>query len=143
MSMDTRIMSGTWGEVWVDGELWMELSGAQAKYSYSKSKINMCGNMVTGNKVTAVSGTGTISVHKVYTRERARADSILEGKDVRATVIIKLADPDAFGAERVALYDVSFDDETIADFTAGEPGKVSYPFTFGRREWLDTVEPAR
>ena len=141
MSLDNRVMSGTWGEVWVDGELWAELSGAQAKYSYSKSKISMCGNMVQGNKVTGVSGSGTLSVHKMYTRNRKRSDSILEGKDVRATVIIKLDDPDAFGAERVALYDVSFEDETIADFTAGEPAKVSYPFTFGRREWLDTVEP--
>lgn len=141
MSLDARVMSGTWGEVWVDGVLWMELSGAQAKYSYSKSKIAMCGNMVTGNKVTSVSGTGSLSVHKVYTRDLARKDSILEGKDVRATIIIKLADPDAFGAERVALYDVSFDDETIADFTAGEPSKATYPFTFGNREWLDTVQP--
>lgn len=141
MSLDSRVMSGTWGEVWVDGELWAELNAAQAKYSYSKSKIQMCGNMVTGNKVTSVSGTGSLSVHKMYTRNRQRADSILEGKDVRATVIIKLDDPDAFGAERVALYDVSFDDETIADFTAGEPTKANYPFTFGKREWLDTIEP--
>lgn len=142
MSLDSRVMSGTFGEVWVDGELWMELSAAQAKYSYNKSKINMCGNMVTGNKVTSVSGTGSLTVHKVYTRNRKRADAILDGKDVRATVIIKLDDPDAFGAERVALYDVSFDDETIADFTAGEPAKATYPFTFGHREWLDTIEPS-
>ena len=134
-----RVMNGTFGQVWVDGELWMELNAASAKYSYSKETIQTCGNMLEDSKVTSVKGTGTISVHKVYSRNVSRGDAILKGKDVRATIIMKLADPDAFGAERVALYDVSFDDETIMDFAAGSPSKVSYPFTFGRREWLDTV----
>lgn len=134
-----RVMSGTWGQVWVDGELWLELSGFQAKYSYNKSPINICGTMLEDSKITSVKGTGSISVHKVYTRNADRGDAVLQGKDIRATVIGKLADPDAFGAERVALYDVSFDDETIMDFAAGNPGKVIYPFTFGRREWLDKV----
>ena len=141
MAFDTRVMSGSWGQVWVDGDLWMDLDGAQAKYSFNKEDINLCGNMVTGSKITSVKGTGSLSVKKIYTRNHARTDSILEGKDVRATVVIKLDDPDAFGAERVALYDVSFDDETIADFTAGQTGKTTLPFTFGRREWLDVVDP--
>lgn len=137
---DSRVMSGTWGQVWVDGELWVELDGFQAKYSKNKSDISMCGNMVVGTKVTSVKGTGSLSAHKVYTRNTAQIDALLEGRDVRCTIVGKLADPDAYGAERVALYDVSFDDETIMDFQAGSPGKVSYPFTFGRREWLDKVE---
>lgn len=97
------------------------------------------GNMVVGSKILNVKGTGSITVHKVYTRNHTRSDAILEGKDVRATIVGKLDDPDAYGAERVALYDVSFDDETIMDFAAGSAGKTSHPFTFGRREWLDTV----
>jgi hypothetical protein len=133
-------MNGTWGQVWVDGELWLELSAAQAKVSYSKSDIAMCGNMMVGSKISSCKGTGSLTVHKVYTRNHSRTDQILAGRDVRATVIIKLDDPDAFGAERVALYDVSFDDETLMDFSAETPGKTTHPFTFGRREWLDTVE---
>lgn len=137
--IDSRVMSGTWGQVWVDGELWVELESFQAKYSKNKSDIALCGEMVVGTKVTSVKGTGSISAHKVYTRNPAQIDAILEGRDVRCTIVGKLDDPDAFGAERVALYDVSFDDETLMDFAAGNPGKVTYPFTFGRREWLDTV----
>lgn len=137
-----RVMSGTWGQVWVDDELWMELDGAQAKYSYNKESVHLCGTMLEDSKVTGMKGTGSLSVKKVYTRNHARADSLVEGKDVRAKIIMKLDDPDAFGAERVALYDVSFDDETIMDFQAGSVSKASYPFTFGKREWLDTVEPS-
>jgi hypothetical protein len=137
---DKQVMSGTWGHVFVDGEPWIEINGFQAKYTKNKSDINMCGQMVVGTKVTSVKGTGSISAHKVYTRNTAQSDAILDGKDVRCTIVGKLDDPDAYGAERVALYDVSFDDETLADFEAGSPGKISYPFTFGRREWLDKVE---
>lgn len=139
--MDQRIMSGTYGQVWVDGELWAELDGFQAKYSYNKEDIGFCGNPVMGTKVNSVKGTGSISVKKVYTRNHNRADRIIEGHDVRATIVAQLADPDAYGAERVALYDVSFDDETIMDFTHGTHVKANYPFTFGRRVWLDTVNP--
>ncbi|MBQ9733626.1 MAG: phage tail tube protein [Clostridia bacterium] len=134
-----RVMSGTWGQVWVDGELWAELSAFQAKYSYTKESVSMCGEMVEDSKITSVKGTGSITILKVYTRNNDRADSIIKGKDVRATIVGKLDDPDAYGAERVALYDVSFDDETIMDFTSGTTGKVTMPFTFRRREWLDTV----
>jgi len=141
VSLDKRVMSGTWGQVWVNGELWAELDGAQAKYSYNKEEIALCGNMVVGTKVNNVKGTGSISVKKMYTRNRTRSDSILNGVDERATIIIKLDDPDAFGAERVALYDVSFDDDTLMDFAAGKTAKATYPFTFGKREWLDVVDP--
>ena len=40
--------------------------------------------------------------------------------DERGTVITKLKDPDSWGAERVALYNVSFDDLTLADWQAAK-----------------------
>lgn len=136
-----RIMSGTWGELWVNNEKWAELSGFQAKFSYNKSQVNICGAMAEDSKITSVKGTGSITVAKVYTRNISQADSLMEGHDVRATIVAKLADPDAYGAERVALYNVSFDDETIMDFQHGQMGKTTHPFTFTKREWLDVVKP--
>lgn len=135
----SRVISGTWGQVWVNGELWAELSGFQAKFSYNKSDISMCGVMATDAKVTSVKGTGSLTAHKVYSRNAGLSDTILEGHDVRATIVAKLDDPDAFGCERVALYNVSFDDETIMDFQAGNVGQTSHPFTFTGREWLDKI----
>ena len=130
----SRVISGTWGQVWVNGELWVELSAFQAKFSYSKSDINMCGVMATDAKITNVKGTGSITAHKVYSRNAGLSDAILEGHDIRATIVAKLDDPDAFGAERVALYNVSFDDETIMDFQSGNVVEKTYPFTFTKRE---------
>lgn len=136
-----RVVSGTWGQVWVDNELWAELSGFQAKFSYNKSAVSMCGVMAEDAKVTSVKGTGSITANKVYTRNISRTDALLQGRDVRATIVGALADPDAYGAERVALYNVSFDDETIMDFQSGQVVKSTHPFTFTGREWLDVIRP--
>ena len=50
----------------------------------------------------------------------------------------------AFGptvcAERVAVYNVSFDDLTLADWQAATVGRVTAPFTFSRYEFLDQIE---
>ena len=59
---------------------------------------------------------------------------------MRCTIISKLRDPDSYGAERVALYNVSFDDLTLADWQAATMGTVTAPFTFSRYELLDTIE---
>ena len=55
-------------------------------------------------------------------------------------MISKLRDPDSYGAERVALYDVSFDDLTLADWQATAVGSVTAPFTFSDYEYLDQIE---
>ena len=55
-------------------------------------------------------------------------------------MILKLSDPDSWGAERVALYNVSFDDMTLADWKAATVGSVTAPFTFSRYELLDLIE---
>ena len=136
-----RVISGTWAEVWVGNELWAECDGGQAKITNNKSDIAMCGVMMTDAKITSQKGTGSISIHKVYTRNREQAQSLSEGRDLRTTIIMKLADPDAFGAERLALYNCSFDDETLMDFQAGSPGKVTLPFTFTGWEWMETINP--
>ncbi len=135
-----RVISGTWGEVWLDGEQVGECYGLQAKFSFNKEKIALCGQMATDSKIVSMDGTGSLRMHKVTSMMATKVGELVnQGHDPRFTIISKLADPDAFGAERVALYNVSFDDETIADWEAGTPGKVEAPFTFTRREFLDSI----
>ncbi len=96
--MDTakRVISGTWGEVWLEGEK---------------------------NSRMAI----------------AIGEAIRDGRDIRFTIISKLADPDAYGAERVVLKNVSFDDLTLADWETGKTGTVTVPFTFTEYEYLDVI----
>lgn len=136
-----RVISGTWGEVWVDGDLVAECTACQLKYTKNKEKVPMCGQMVNDTKTVSVDGTGSLTLNKVFSRFHDSIDSILQGRDSRVTVISNLADPDAYGAERVAAYNCSFDDETLADWAQGKIGATTHPFTFTRHKFLDIIDP--
>ncbi|HHY52656.1 MAG TPA: phage tail tube protein [Clostridiales bacterium] len=143
MAMDStkRVMSGTWGELWLDGELVAECYKFQAKVTLNKEEIPQCGVMWTDYKVKSMSGKGSVGLYKVNSRMANKiGNDIRQGKDPRFTIISKLDDPDAYGAERVAIKNVSFDDLTLADWEAAVFGKVECPFTFGDYEYLDRTE---
>ena len=135
-----RVISGTWGELWIDGEKVAEVSACQAKVALNKETVNLCGRFMTTHKAMNASGTGSLTLHKVDSGFAQRMEGIKRGVDRRFTVISKLRDPDSYGAERVALYDVSFDDLTLADWQATAVGSVTAPFTFSDYEYLDQIE---
>ena len=139
MDSAKRVINGTWGELWVDGYKIAECYKFQAKYSHDTEDVPLCGQMAGERKLTSTKGTGSIGIYKVYSRFADYAESVLAGKDVRGTIISKLADPDAYGYERVALYNVSFDDYTLADWQAKTVSKIEMPFVFTRHEYLDKI----
>lgn len=135
-----RVINGTYGEVWVDGDKVSECTACQAKVAKNKKTINLCGQFMTDTKATDASGTGSLTLYKVDSGFAQRQADLQDGVDRRFTVICKLRDPDSWGAERVALYNVSFDDLTLADWKAATEGTVTVPFTFSRYEFLDMIE---
>ena len=140
MDSAKRVISGTWGEVWREGDKVSECYGLQAKVSFNKEDIALCGQMASDKKVTSIECTGSLRMHKVTSRMAlAIGENIRNGKDVRFTIVSKLKDPDAYGAERVVLSNVSFDDLTLADWEAKSVGKVECPFTFTDYEFLDEI----
>lgn len=141
MDSAKRVVSGTWGEVWLDDDKVSECYGLQAKASFNKEDIALCGQMASDKKVTSIDCTGSLRLHKVTSRmAQAIGENIRNGRDVRFTIVSKLKDPDAYGAERVVLRNVSFDDLTLADWEAKSVGKVECPFTFTDYEFLDVIE---
>ena len=140
MDSAKRAISGTFGELWYDGEKVAECYKFQAKVTLNKEDVPMCGVIWTDSKVKSVSGKGSMGLYKVNSRmARKIASDIADGKDPRGTLISKLNDPDAYGAERVSVQDVSMDDITLADWEAGVVGKVECPFTFRGFKFLDTI----
>lgn len=142
-SIDTakRVINGTFGEVWVDGEKIAECTACQLKVGKNKDAINLCGQFMTDTKATSASGTGSLTLYKVDSGFAQKQSGLQDGEDHRCTIVSKLKDPDSWGAERVAVYNVSFDDLTLADWQAATVGKVTKPFTFSRYEFLDQITP--
>ena len=136
----SRIINGTWGEAWIDGELVGSLYGLQAKISLEKSTIKQCGSLMSGKKTVSAEGTGSVKSFKVDSTQIKRMNVFKSGNIPTFTIVVKLADPDALGAERVMLTGVTFDDITLFDFEAGVEGKQEMPFSFEDYELLDIIE---
>lgn len=139
-----RVINGTWGEIWLDGNKVSELTGLEAKIVLKKEDVNMCGVLAKDTKITGWEGKGTIKLYKVNSRmAKILGDNIKKGKDVRCTILAKLADPDTIDAqaERVVLKGVSFDDLTVMNFEMKALGKVECPFTFTDYDFIDLIKP--
>lgn len=136
-----RVINGTYGEVWLDDEQVLEAYGLQAKIEKKKEELSICGKPGTETKMIGFTGKGTLKIRKVNSRMgRLMTEGLRKGKDVRFQVISKLADPDSYGAERILIKNVSFDDLTLADWEAAKAGAVDVPFTFSDFEYIDLIE---
>ena len=96
--------------------------------------------MHKSSKITSVDGKGSVSIHKVTSQQiRNLGRRVREGKTPTFTIIAKLADPDAWGSERIAFKNVVFDDLTLFDFEVGQLGSVEMPFTYEDYDLLDLI----
>ncbi|MBR5949128.1 MAG: phage tail tube protein [Clostridia bacterium] len=136
-----RVINGTWGTMWLEGQLVSEVYKLEAKDNYTRENVALCGSLRDGKKLTKLEGTGSIGLHKVNSRmQRLISDKVRAGYDPEFTIVSKLDDPDAYGAERVSITGVQFDNLDIANWEVGVLGKVECPFTFQDYEYLDTIQ---
>lgn len=137
-----RIMNGTFGEVWLDGDLVSECYGLEARVEIEKEDVPVCGKLGTDTKMMGYKGTGSLKMHKANSRMMIKLSAkIKAGENPRLQVLSALKDPAAFGAERVIIKDACFDDLTLVNWEAKVKGEVECPFTFTDWEPLDTVAP--
>jgi len=134
-------MNGTWGTVWADGAEVAEISAFQLKVAKNWDPISMCGRMAEDRKLTGIKITGSMTLHKVYSRGADDVIAADKGHDIRRTLVAKLDDPDAYGAERVAVYGMNYDEQTLMDFAAGKAGSMTVPFQATGFEYLAQVPP--
>jgi Phage tail tube protein len=133
-----QAISGTFGEAWVDGEKLAEVFGLQAKMDLLKEDVPMCGTSNgKGKKMMGWEGKGTIRFTKINSKLlKKQLDLLRQGKEMEFTIVSKLADPAAAGAERVSIPDCTFDDITLADWEANKVISEEKPFTFSEMPQL-------
>ncbi|NNG67344.1 phage tail tube protein [Caldanaerobacter subterraneus] len=135
-----QVINGTFGEVWINGEYVAEVTGLEAKVTLEKSEVNIVGKLSKGYKVTGYEGKGTLKLNKVTSRFiKLMNDNMKQGKQTVCTIVSKLADPNALGAERIVIKDATFDELTLANWEARKLTEESVPFTFTDWDVLDTI----
>ncbi|WP_029100217.1 phage tail tube protein [Brevibacillus thermoruber] len=142
MALDaTRVINGSFGEVWMDGRWLTNFRRAEATVEINKEEIQRSGTRWVGHKVTSLTGTGTISGYKVTTDLIEAIGQIADDRRGAfvTELILKLDDPESFGAYRVRLKGVQFDNIPLINFEAGSIVEEELPFTFSGYEFLDTI----
>ncbi|MFH5181152.1 phage tail tube protein [Paenibacillus sp. TAB 01] len=75
-----RVISGTYGTVWVNGELWAEVDAFEADCAIDYEDVNFCGDGATYKKGMGWKGEGSMTIKKVYSRvQRAMAENVRKG----------------------------------------------------------------
>lgn len=137
----SRTINGTFGEVWVDDYYAAEVTGVEAKLSVQKTEVKQAMKTSKSYKVTGTDGKGTLKFNKVTSYFSTKClNEIKAGKTPKTTLISKLNDPDAYGAERVRLTGVIFDELPLINWEVEKIGEESIGFTFEDAEFLDEIK---
>lgn len=133
-------INGTFGAVWVNGEKLMDVESFEARVTISYEDVNMAESLATHRKMTGWGGEGTLTVKKVYSRGASLlATATKEGRVPEVSIVAKLADPDAYGAERVALNEVTFSEFTLLAFEQKTNMTEEMPFAFADYDMIDMI----
>lgn len=136
-----QVINGSWGEAWLDGDYLAEIKGLEARIAIEYEDIDRPRRLGKGKKMIGFEGTGTLKLHKVTSRFiKLLSDNLKQGKQTSFTVISKLDDPDALGAERIMLKNVTLGELTLANWEAKTNGEEEIPFSFDDWEPLDLIE---
>lgn len=137
----SQVMSGTQGEVWIDGKYMAEVTGFKAEIKLLKEEVNQVKRMFKQYKVVGCEGTGNVKLNHVSSFFiQLMADNIKNAKQTVCTIVVKLDDPDAIGAERISITDATFDKLTLMDWEAKKLAADDYDFTFTDFDILDVAE---
>lgn len=137
----SQVMSGTQGEVWIDGQYMAEVTGFKAEIKLLKEEVNQVKRMFKQYKVVGCEGTGNVKLNHVSSFFiQLMADNIKNARQTVCTIVVKLDDPDAIGAERISITDATFDKLTLMDWEAKKLTSDDYDFTFTDFDILDVAE---
>lgn len=126
-----RVMSGTQGEIWIEGKYMAEVTGFKAEIKLIKEEVNQVKTMFKQYKVVGCEGTGNVKMNHVSSYFiNLMADNIRKGRQTVVTIRAKLDDPDAVGCEEVIIRDATFDKLTLMDWEAKKLTEDDYDFTF-------------
>lgn len=137
-----RVISGNYGEVWIDDDYYGEITSGNAKLTLERQDIAIVRKLGKGSKITGWSGSGEVKgnhirsfwVNKLLTNMK-------EGKDTVCNIKMKLDDPDSFdGFEMCTLKNCTFDELVLMDFENGKQGEESMPFKFTDVDFSDTID---
>lgn len=136
-----KVIRGTFGKVWVDGERMSNVKSFEAKATIDYEDMDINGDFGQKKRYMGYSIAGTMTLHKFDSFiVNKYHKGVMNGNLPDMTIVAAVDDPTGYGAERVALYDVKLDEITLSKFENKTLTEEEVPFTAGSFEFLDLIE---
>lgn len=137
----TQVFNGSYGELWVDSYYIAEAIAVEAKLTFDKQEVSQAGKTSKGYKIVGTDGKGSIKLNKCTSYfQKKLLEPVQSGHTPSSTIVIKVHDPDAVGAERVQLDGVVFDELPLTSWEVKKTIEESLPFTFETAKFLDEAK---
>ena len=135
-----KVFRGSFGKVWLDDEKLANVKSFEAKVSLDYEEMDVNGDLGKKQRYMGYSVSGTMGMHKYdSTILKKYKEGIVTGELPELKIVSALDDPSAYGAERVALYDVTLDELALSKFENKGLVEEEVPFKAGSFELLDLV----
>ena len=133
-----QVFSGREGEIWLDGEKVAECKACHAEVIFEYKDITLAKKAMKERKLIGLDTDGSFTLYKVSSMMTEKLTPYIRNHQTPlVTIIIKVDDKDAIGAERVALYNCSLDHAILGDFNVEDTVEEEYKFKFTDFETLD------
>ena len=126
----SRVLSGSFAEIWVDGSRIAEASGIQMTIKMQRSDVQI--GMDVDSKITGWRGEGQLRLRVVFRGFFDIVEGAAEGKDIRVTITTALKDPDSVNGEeeRYSVDNVALESLPLVNYAAGKVNEQTVPFRF-------------
>ena len=126
----TRVLSGSFAEIWVDGSRIAEASAIQLTVQLIRSEVQI--GMDVDSKIIGWKGEGKLRLRQVFSRFFDVVEGAAQGKDIRVTITTALKDPDSMNGEeeRYSVDNVALDSLPLVNYAAGKVNEQTIPFRF-------------
>jgi hypothetical protein len=146
MTLDAkRVISGNYGQLFDQDGVWLSnVTSVEANIEIGMEEIKLAGTRWLGNKTTTLKGSGSINGYLVTSEWIEKMAQVTD--DVSSPyvteLVVKLDDPESFGAYRVRLKNVTFDRIPVINYEVGTIVEQEFTFVFSGYEILDKIRPA-
>lgn len=140
MDEKNRVLTGSTGNVWVNGQLLATLKGIELKVTGNFEEQNFCGDFATHSRYTGWNGEGSVKFGKVdSTVIKLVADGYKTGNMPEIKIITKLTDKATGKSERAAVSNIVLTEFFLAKFEAKALIDEEVPLKFSDYEVLETI----
>lgn len=139
-----RVISGNYSFVYdQDGNWLTNISKVEANIEIGMEEVKLAGTRWLGNKTTTLKGSGSLSGYMVTSEWVEKMGQVTD--DVSSPfvteIVVKLDDPESFGAYRVRLKNVTFDNIPVINAEVGSIVEQEFTFVFSGYEVIDGIRP--